>query len=138
MIEATRPLILVCGSAPRRGRPGFRNATLIREVIREFDPETIVITGGARGPDLIAASFARQRGLHVAEVQPLWTHYSRGAGPKRNRAMLALRPGFVVAFWDGDSPGTRDMISIAHAADIPVSIYREDGSHYFVLDDLRG
>jgi YspA, cpYpsA-related SLOG family len=125
----TAPVILVCGSRD------FRNVSLVVAVVREFDPETIVVAGGARGPDIIAAKIAWERGLHVAEVRALWERYGKRAGPLRNRAMLRLKPTHVVAFWDGSSSGTRDMISLANAADIPVSIYREDGSHELILDN---
>lgn len=128
----TTPIILVCGSR------GFSNRDLVFEVVAEFDPLTTVIEGGAPGPDLWARYAAETRGLHVAEVRALWKRYGNAAGHKRNAAMRALRPHHVCAFWDGKSSGTRGMISLAFGADIPVTVYREDGSHWLVLDDLAG
>lgn len=135
MIEAPRPVILVCGSAPRKGRPGFTNRAVVVEVVDSFPPEAVVVEGGAPGPDRWARFAAEARGIHVAEVRALWSFHRKPAGHKRNAAMLALRPSQCCAFWDGSSPGTRDMFTLCYLADIPVTIYREDGSHELVLAD---
>lgn len=123
----TPPVILVCGSR------GFRNWNLVTEVVESFDPATIVVEGTARGPDTWARKAAHARGLHVASVPALWDRYGRPAGHIRNAAMLRLGVTMVVAFWDGKSSGTHVMIRRAVEAGIPVSIYREDGSHELVL-----
>jgi hypothetical protein len=121
-VNAVTPIILVCGSR------GFRNWVLVTEVVADFDPAAVVVEGGAPGPDTFARKAAHARGLHVATVPALWDKFGRGAGRKRNEAMLALRPSIVVAFWDGSSPGTRMMIELAQEARLPVTVYREDGS----------
>lgn len=123
------PVILVCGSRD------FRNWALVSEVIAEFDPETIVVEGAARGVDTWARKAAHARGLHVASVPALWDR-GRSAGHKRNAAMLRLGVTMVVAFWDGKSRGTKGMIELACAAGIPVSLYREDGSHSMIAVNL--
>lgn len=121
-VNAVSPLILVCGSRD------FANRPLVVEVVDSFDPASIVITGGARGVDKWAALAASSNGLHNAIVPALWSRYGRSAGPKRNAAMLRLRPDIVVAFWDGKSRGTRGMIDLARQYLYPVTIYAEDGS----------
>ena len=131
MNDMTAPVILVCGSRD------YPLPKLIGEVVGEFNPETIVVEGGARGVDLWARHAAQARGLHVAEVKALWER-GRSAGHKRNAAMLRLGVTMVVAFWDGKSPGTKGMIERACAAGIPVSLYREDGSHSMLVVNLLG
>lgn len=129
-MAATTPVILVCGSR------GFRNWALVTEVVGDFDPETVVVEGGAQGPDTFARKAAHARGLHVATVPALWDKYGKGAGRKRNVSMLRLNPTHVCAFWDGHSSGTRMMIELAHHARIPVMVYREDGSSRLWPDSL--
>lgn len=127
MIEP-RPVILVCGSR------GFRNWALVTEIVATFDPDAVVVEGGAFGPDTFARKAAHARGLHVATVPALWDRYGRGAGRKRNEAMLLLGVTNVAAFWDGKSSGTRMMVDLAIAARVPVTIYREDGSSRLMLE----
>jgi hypothetical protein len=76
--------------------------------INPFDRKSIVITGGARGADHLAEKWCYTNGVHCAVVTPLWEHYSHGAGPLRNGAMLLLEPELVLAFPGGR--GTADMI----------------------------
>jgi hypothetical protein len=40
-VNAVSPVILVCGSRK------FRNWALVTEVVGDFDPETVVVEGGA-------------------------------------------------------------------------------------------
>jgi hypothetical protein len=121
-VNAVSPVILVCGSRK------FRNWALVTEVVGDFDPETVVVEGGAAGPDTFARKAAHARGLHVASVPALWDAFGKAAGFRRNRAMLRLGVTMVVAFWDGKSSGTGMMIDFSLAAGIPVTVYAEDGS----------
>ena len=54
--------------------------------------------------------------LKVSVFKPDWEKYGRGAGPVRNKEMykyaLEDEP-MVIAFWDGESKGTKSMIDIA-------------------------
>ena len=48
--------------------------------------------------------------------KPDWKKYGRGEGPVRNKEMykyaLEDEP-MIIAFWDGESKGTKSMIDIA-------------------------
>jgi ABC-type Fe3+-hydroxamate transport system substrate-binding protein len=55
-----------------------------------------------------------------------WEKYGKRAGPVRNRQMLELKPDGVVAF-DTGGPGTRDMITAAQEAGVPVYLPRPSG-----------
>ena len=48
--------------------------------------------------------------------------YGRAAGPIRNTAMLDMKPDELIAFWDGRSRGTKNMIDQATARGVPVEI----------------
>jgi hypothetical protein len=68
-----------------------------------------VITGGARGADQMGHRWAAEHGLPQEVFQADWARFGKGAGPRRNRVM-AEAGDRLVAFWDGLSRGTADMI----------------------------
>ena len=108
--------VIVCG-----GRD-FRDKELcfetLEKVLSEYDSVGIV-AGHARGADTYGEEFAKIHGIKVSIFKPDWKLYGRGAGPVRNRQMLkyALEENAViVAFWDGASKGTKNMIEQAKEA----------------------
>ena len=105
------------------GSRSWRDSDAVIAALTKHAP-AMVVTGGAEGADQIAALQARRLGIHVAEVVALWDRHKRAAGPIRNRAMLALQPDLVLAFWDGSSPGTRSMIDSAAKAGVAVEVVR--------------
>lgn len=59
-----------------------------------------------------------------------WARYGRGAGPRRNQAMLDIgQPDLVVAFHNNleASKGTKDMLTRAMGAGIPIYHVRRIG-----------
>lgn len=104
-------------------------------------PGDVVIAGGARGADTLAADVARTCSADVIEEPAAWTvHDVEGrtavpchhppsttcpaAGPRRNQKMLDVhRPTECVWFHDdlGASRGTRDMVRRARRAGLPAS-----------------
>lgn len=91
----------------------------IRDDLHALPADSVVIAGGQRGADRLAASIAQSMAIHVAEVRPYWWKFGKRAGRKRNEAMLRLRPDVVYAYSTG-GPGTAHMVEIALAAGIPV------------------
>jgi hypothetical protein len=89
-------------------------------------PIGVLIHGGARGADKLAAEWAARRGIPAEEYPAQWDLHGRGAGPIRNRQMLEEgRPHAVVAFPGNDHTavlgvGTADMVGRAAAAALPV------------------
>lgn len=105
MTPGRPPRVLFCGS---RSWPWDDTTILAR--LRTLPTDSLVIVGGARGADQIAADAARQVGLHVACIQALWREYGKSAGHRRNAVMLSLldpEHDWVEAFWDRKSNGTR-------------------------------
>lgn len=85
--------------------------------------QIVVLSGHCQGPDLMGEEYARQRG-YVVEVHPAdWKQYGKAAGPKRNKEMAAAAHA-LIAIWDGESRGTKNMIDEARAAGLPVRIFR--------------
>ena len=72
----------------------------------------IIISGGARGVDSIAASWARRHGFAVIEHKPDYRRYGKAAPHVRN-SKIVEDADRVVAFWDGKSRGTKSTIDKA-------------------------
>jgi len=90
--------------------------------------ETIeIVSGGARGADALGEQYARERGYQIKRFPADWKQYGRAAGPMRNKAM-AMYADALLAYWDGESRGTKNMIELAkeQGLKIGVKIYQRD------------
>jgi hypothetical protein len=94
--------------------------------IADLNDDDIVITGGAPGADRVSEKLARERGLAVLVIRADWQKHGRRAGPIRN-SRIVEHCHHVVAFWDGESPGTLDTIRKAEAAGKQVTIIKPWG-----------
>lgn len=100
------------------GSRNFPEPDAIDQYIQTLPANTIVISGGAKGADEIAEYSAKQRGLKVISIPVLdheWKDIGKHAGMLRNQAIVDMA-GTVVAFMNGETPGTADSIKKAHAA----------------------
>lgn len=70
---------------------------------------TEIVSGRAVGPDQIGETFARLFDIPIKEMPANWTAHGRAAGPIRNRQM-AEYADIAIVFWDGESPGSKNMI----------------------------
>ncbi len=84
---------------------------------------TVLVSGGARGADSLAANWARQRDIEVVEFMPDWEKYGKSAGFKRN-SLIINEADACVAFWDGKSKGTKSSIDLARKREIPLKIIK--------------
>ena len=104
------------------GSRSFADYQRLKSIAAEFDPSAIV-SGGARGTDLLAQSYAYEAGLQLIVFAPEWQRYGRAAGPIRNRKIIQAADQ-VLAFWDGSSHGTQSAIKIAQKAGKPIHVVR--------------
>lgn len=78
----------------------------------------VVISGHARGADMIGERWAEENGWAVSSHPAEWDKYGKRAGFIRNCEMVDCCDG-VVAFWDGKSKGTKHTIDYAGKQDKP-------------------
>ena len=92
------------------GGRDFNNYQLLEGTMKSLnlDIDTIVC-GCAKGADSLGRDWARNHQIPVVEFPAEWEFYGRAAGPIRNRKMGDYAD-YLVAFWDGQSHGTKDMI----------------------------
>lgn len=76
----------------------------------------LVISGGRRedglGADTLAIRWAEEHGKNWVEFCADWKVHGKAAGPLRN-TFIAKTCTHLVAFWDGKSSGTRDVLQKA-------------------------
>lgn len=119
--------ILITGSREFTDSEIIRLA-LANERGTEGASQMLVIHGGAHGADSIAGSLARLAiDVHEVIVPALWDKNGKGAGPKRNEAMMHLDPQVVLAFYkDGaGNRGTSDCVRRARSYGIPVKEFHQ-------------
>jgi len=82
---------------------------------------TEIVCGGAKGADAMGKKWAELRNVPVKMFPADWKRYGRGAGPKRNTEMANYAEQ-LIAFWDGESKGTKHMINQAKKLGLEVQI----------------
>ncbi len=89
---------------------------------------TEIVSGGAKGVDACAASYASVSGIKLTEFLPDYNKYGRFAPLKRNIDIVAYSDE-IIAFWDGKSKGTSFVIKEAEKQGKKVRIvYLKDES----------
>ena len=84
-----------------------------------------IISGGATGADTMAIDYAIYHNHNYRVLEANWDKYGLSAGYKRNQKMADVST-FLIAFWDGISDGTGNMIEIADEMDIETVVVRYD------------
>lgn len=85
--------------------------------------DLILISGTARGADRLGMRWARDRHIPIYKYPADWDRHGPAAGPIRNREMAA-DGDVLVAFWDGESRGTKNMIHEAVREGLEVHVYQ--------------
>jgi len=97
---------------------GFAPSTVISGAQKSYDP----VTRTYFGADYLGERWAEARNIPIERFPALW-RYGKGAGMHRNSSMVA-RAHALIAIWDGSSPGTRDVLAKARAAELQVFVLR--------------
>lgn len=111
--------VLICGDRH------WDDYETIAMIVHSLPNDAVVIHGDAHGADTLAGQAAKKRGLKVQAFPADWRTYGPAAGPIRNKQMLKRgKPHRVIAFHRniGGSKGTKNMVSIASKAGIPVEV----------------
>lgn len=88
---------------------GSRNLT-VSHLEKYLPPETVeIVSGGAKGIDMCARTYANVHGLKLTEFFPDYRRFGRGAPLRRNIEIVEYAD-IVLAFWDGRSKGTEFVI----------------------------
>lgn len=85
------------------------------------DSEITIVSGTAKGADRLGERYAKERGYRIERYPADWDRDGNKAGPLRNIEM-AKNADALIAFWDGQSRGTRHMIDTALDEELSVRI----------------
>ena len=101
-----------------------------RIIEKEFkDCNISIISGTSKGADQLGESYANTKRYHLYKFPAEWDKYGRKAGPLRNEKMATFASGelindecvgVLIAFWDGKSRGTKNMIENAYKYNLKV------------------
>lgn len=94
------------------GSRNFNNYELLKNTLIPFIIENNIeeiVSGGAKGADKLGILFGNQMHIPVKIFYPDWEKYGKSAGIIRNHQMGDYAD-YLIAFWDGKSHGTKDMI----------------------------
>lgn len=129
--------LIIAGSRTIDGEAAYQN---LRQFIRgslKCKPAEIV-SGGAKGVDLLGERFADEHNIPVKRFTPDWDKHGKGAGFLRNGDMAVYAsdaPGSaLVAYWDGVSRGTQQMIEVAKTYGLQVLVLRTESDTITVKD----
>lgn len=96
-------------------------AMLVQAIADSGFEITEVVSGGARGVDKLGELWAVQN-FTTATVFPAdWSSHGKAAGTIRNRQMAEYADA-LIALWDGESRGTKNMIEEAAARGLKVFV----------------
>ena len=87
------------------------------------DKDITIISGGARGADKLGEQYAKGYKIPLEMFYADWNIYGKAAGYRRNVDM-ANAATHLLAFWDGESKGTKHMIDIATKKGLTVNVVR--------------
>ena len=105
------------------GSRDFSSLAAVERYVTSLAPSTIIVSGDDQGVDRLAESAALAHGLKTLIFVTDWTTDGEHAKQVRNDQILA-NTDEVVAFWDGKSPGTEELIRKARTKKKPVLIFR--------------
>ena len=109
------------------GSRGFSNYKLLREQCNKYLREKrktsniIIVSGHARGADTLGEKYAQDEGFALEIYPAQWKKLGKQAGYRRNEQMAEVADA-LIAFWDGESKGTKHMIDIMTNKGLPTKV----------------
>ena len=99
----------------------------ILKVYKESFDQITIVSGNALGTDRMGEEYAKLRGYNLMVFPAEWFKYGRRAGIIRNAQMAEYATsneaeGILIAFWNGQSKGTGNMIEQAQNKHMDVFI----------------
>lgn len=78
-----------------------------------------IVSGTAKGADKLGERYANEYGYKVIQFPADWDKHGKSAGYKRNDQM-AKYADMLIAFWDGESKGTKHMLDLAKSHNLKI------------------
>ena len=115
--------IVVCGTRT------FDNKKLLFSTLDKLTAKLdkiLVVSGGAKGADRLGEDWALSNGFTVEIYHAEWDKLGPKAGPIRNSEMVdsCSNKDALIAFWDGESSGTKDILEKARKKGMKVRVIK--------------
>jgi len=115
--------ILVTGSRDWEDYDVIRGALAAALPVDYAGTVPVLVHGGARGADQMAAHVSLTWGWKQEEHRAGWGRLGKAAGPVRNREMVLAGADLCLAFIRNGSPGATGCAAMAQQHGIPVRRY---------------
>ena len=116
------------------GGRDFNNYNLLKETMWNIfidrqigKPFVEIISGCANGADKLGILYSNDYGISLKKFPADWDKFGKSAGYIRNKEMAKYareENGVLIAFWDGQSKGTRHMIDLANEYKLEVHVIK--------------
>ena len=83
---------------------------------------TEVVSGCAKGVDKLGEMWAENNKVNITRFPAQWKLHGKAAGHARNEQMASYADA-LLAVWDGESKGTKNMIHLAQISHLRISIH---------------
>lgn len=83
--------------------------------------EIEIVSGCAKGADKLGEKYANEKGYKIKRFPADWNLHGKSAGYIRNKEMADYADA-LIAFWNGQSKGTKHMIEIAKQCGLKVKV----------------
>ena len=95
------------------------------ENLENYLPKNVteIVSGGARGIDTDAETFAKCNNIKMTVFLPEYDRYGRGAPIVRNKQIVDYADE-VIAFWDGKSKGTLSVIKYCEKQNKKITVIK--------------
>ena len=104
------------------GSRNFTNYKLLQEILEQYKPKiTLVVSGAAKGADSLGEKWALENNIQSLIFPADWNQYGKRAGFIRNEDIIK-NCDCCVAFWDGESKGTKHSLSLCKKYNKPYEI----------------
>jgi len=95
------------------GSRGFCDYEKLCNIMNFYsDKASLIISGGAKGADLLGERWANENNIPTKIFLPDWNTHGKSAGFIRNKDIVE-NADLVIAFWDEVSKGTKHSIDLA-------------------------
>ena len=103
------------------GGRDFADYDRMKTCYEQIPKITEIVSGGAKGADSMGELIAFDYNLKFTCFKPDWETHGKAAGFIRNRLIIE-HADVVLAFWDGQSKGTKNSIDLAEKLNKPICV----------------
>ena len=113
--------VIIAGS---RGFDDYEMLCKVCDHMLSRQTEIEIVSGAARGADLLGERYAKERGMFVKKFPADWS-IGKSAGFIRNSQMADYSDA-LICFWDGESKGSKHIINLAKEKNLKIKIHLFD------------